>query len=123
MGLIAGGHPTIYVSDFGASLRFYTETLGLALLERVGDEWATVDCGAGRGLALHAAMPAAPRPGTSGAITVGFAVTQPLELAVEALRARGVWFRGDIVDTARARLAYFGDPDGNDLYLTEAPDS
>jgi hypothetical protein len=31
-----------------------------------------------------------------------------------------VVFRGPVVDDAQVRLAFFGDPDDNDLYLIEA---
>jgi catechol 2,3-dioxygenase-like lactoylglutathione lyase family enzyme len=119
MGIISGGHATIYVSDFKVSLHFYTEKLGLTLLERVGNEFASLEAGHGLKIALHPATPAAPRPGTSGAITVGFGVEGRLDDAVASLKARGVWFRGEIVENRGVRLAFFGDPDGNDLYLSE----
>ena len=54
------------------------------------------------------------KPGTHGAIQVGLSVDQPLEEVVQDLQARGVVFRGPIVDDVQVRLAFFGDPDGND---------
>jgi catechol 2,3-dioxygenase-like lactoylglutathione lyase family enzyme len=117
--MIHGGHSTLYVSDLDDSIRFYVEVLGLRLIDRRADLWATIDAGGGLHLGLHAATPAAPRPGTSGAITVGLFVQEPLEQVMARLRERGVWFRSGIVDAPPSRLAFFGDPDGNDLYLSE----
>jgi catechol 2,3-dioxygenase-like lactoylglutathione lyase family enzyme len=119
MEIVSGGHPTIYVSDFDVSVAFYTQKLGLKLVERFDNEWALLDAGHGLRLGLHPATPAAPRPGTSGAITIGFGVDGSLDEAIEALKARGVWFRGPIVEQRGIRVAFFGDPDGNDLYLSE----
>ena len=31
----------------------------------------------------------------------------------------GVAFRGPVIDDVQVRVAFFGDPDGNDLYLIE----
>jgi len=117
--MLAGGNATIYVSDLESALGFYIDKLGLKLVHRSGSTGAELDAGAGLRLVLQPAAPAAPRPGTSGAITVGFRVAQPLEQAVAELRTRGVWFRGPIVESGGLRVAYFGDPDGNDLYLCE----
>jgi len=115
---IRGGLATVYVSDLAASLEFYVEKLGLEVAGG-GDAATTVTAGT-FAVSLHVATPAAPRPGTSGAIAVGFAVAKPIEQAVEELRARGVWFRGGIIEAAGVKRAFFGDPDGNDLFLYEA---
>ena len=117
--MISGGNTTIYVSDMAVSVQFYSEKLGLRLLARAGDGWALLDAGSGVMVALNEATPAAPRPGTSGAITLGLQVNQPLEKAMEALSRRGVWFRTGVIEDTIARRAYFGDPDGNDLFLFE----
>jgi catechol 2,3-dioxygenase-like lactoylglutathione lyase family enzyme len=117
--MISGGNATVYVSDLEVSLAFYVEKLGLKLVQRFGAGGAEIDAGGGLRIVLHPAAPAAPRPGTSGAITVGFAVSSPLEQVVAKLRERGVWFRGPIVDSGALRMAFFGDPDGNDLYVCE----
>jgi catechol 2,3-dioxygenase-like lactoylglutathione lyase family enzyme len=117
--MIAGGTSTIYVSNFEQSVRFYTIVLGLKLLERSGSDWATIYAGGGLTLNLQRSSPAAPRPGTSGAITIGFQVSEPLEQVIAVLKERGVWFRSKIVDISPSRVVFFGDPDGNDLYLSE----
>ncbi len=118
--LIDGGSPTIYVSDLDRAVRFYTQTLGLGLLYRAGEHFAMVDAGGGLHIGLHPAGPQSPRPGARGSISVGFIVTGPIEQVVESLQARGVQFRGPVRDDAAVRLAFFGDPDGNDLYLCQA---
>jgi catechol 2,3-dioxygenase-like lactoylglutathione lyase family enzyme len=118
--LIEGGNATIYVSDMDRAVRFYTETLGLTILYRAGDHFAMVDAGRGLQLGLHPAGPASPRPGARGSISVGLTVTAPIEQVVTTLKARGVQFHGPIKDDSAVRLAFFGDPDGNDLYLCQA---
>ena len=60
-----------------------------------------------------------PAPGTSGGITVGLAVDEPIAEVVEKLTNRGVVFAGPVQDDGGLRLAFFTDPDGNPLYLAE----
>ncbi len=45
--MIEGGTPTIYVSNMDRAVEFYTEVLGLGLISRYGNEWASVDVGKG----------------------------------------------------------------------------
>jgi catechol 2,3-dioxygenase-like lactoylglutathione lyase family enzyme len=116
--MINGGIATIYVSDLDRSVRFYTQTLGFKLRFRAGGDWAEVDAGNGLVLGLHGTPPGEQRYGKSGSITVGFNATEPLDQVVASLKQRGVQFRGPISGDA-VRLAFFGDPDGNDLYLWE----
>jgi catechol 2,3-dioxygenase-like lactoylglutathione lyase family enzyme len=111
---------TIYVSDMDRAVDFYTKTLGLPLAGRWGDEYAEIDLGKGVAIGLHPARgPHSPKPGSSGSIQIGFAVDKPLDDVVKDLQSRGVVFRGPVVDDVQVRLAFFGDPDGNDLYLIE----
>jgi catechol 2,3-dioxygenase-like lactoylglutathione lyase family enzyme len=119
--MISGGSATIFVSDMERSIRFFTETFGLALRFRSGDAWAEVDAGGGLVVSLHPAGPDAPRPGTRGSITIGFDVTRPLDRVVKELGNRGVLFRGPIHDEPGelVRFVYLADPDGNELYLSE----
>ena len=51
--MIHGGNTTLYVRDMDVSIRFYTETLGLALRMRAGDDWAEIDAGPGLVIGLH----------------------------------------------------------------------
>ena len=119
--MISGGNPTLYVSNLERSLRFFTEVLGLRLRARPSEGWAEIDAGGGLILGLHPQSPQAATPGTRGAITVGLNVSEPLEQVVARLEARGVVFKIPILDNPKSpvRLAFFGDPDGNELYLCE----
>ena len=121
--LISGGSPTIFVTDMDRAVRFYTETLGLGLKFRAGDHFAMIDAGQGFTLGLHPPGKNAGSPGTSGSIQVGLNVAQPIEQVVETLQSRGVKFDeigdGPIVDDGAVKLAFFGDPDGNALYLCQ----
>ena len=123
--MIHGGVATLYVSDMDRAVSFYTETLGLSLVQRWGDHWASIDAGDGLALGLHPMSEHAPKPGTSGSISVGLNVTQPIDEVVATLESRGVRFRGPVQQDAEGgiRLAFFGDPDGNDLYLCEVAKS
>jgi catechol 2,3-dioxygenase-like lactoylglutathione lyase family enzyme len=118
--MIQGITATIYVSDMDRSVDFYTNTLGLPLAGRWGNEYASIDLGKGAALGLHPAKgPHSPTPGTRGAIQVGLAVSRPLDDVVKDLQAKGVVFRGPVVYDVQVRLAFFGDPDDNDLHLIE----
>lgn len=132
--MIQGGTPTIYVSDMDRAIAFYTKTLGLRLLEREDDDWASIDAGDGLVLGLQ---PGGDNGGREvgkggrdvgngaraggGSISIGFNVTAPLEEVIAELKQRGVEFRGPIQgqQDVPIRLAFFGDPDGNALYLCE----
>jgi len=118
--MIHGITATIYVSEMDRAVDFYTKTLGLPLAGRWGDEYASIDLGKGAAIGLHPAKgPHVPNPGTHGSIQVGFTVEKSLDDVIKDLTSRGVAFRGPIVDDVQVRLAFFGDPDGNDLYLIE----
>ncbi len=119
--MLRTGIATVYVSDMDRAVRFYTETLGLNLTRRIGSEWAEVDAGGGFGIGLHphGGDQHTPPPGASGSISIGFEVDEPLDSVVEKLKSRGVRFHGPIVNDDPVRLAFFGDPDGNALYLCE----
>jgi catechol 2,3-dioxygenase-like lactoylglutathione lyase family enzyme len=116
--VISGGMPTIFVGDMDAAVRFYTEALGLTLLERYGNHWASIDCGHGLTIGLHPASAQNPA-GRPGSMTIGFNASEPIREAVATLKDRGVAFRGDIVDDTQILIANFQDPDGNPLYLAE----
>ena len=79
--MISGGNATVYVADMDAAVQFYTATLGLALTNRFGNHWATLEAGpcywsekgAGLTIGLHPLSPAHPAPGTSGGVGYGLA--------------------------------------------------
>ena len=117
--MIKGGNATIFVSDMNRAVKFYTETLGLDLQFRAGDFWAQVGAGHTLSIGLHPAGPNGVKPGSRGAISVGLDLAEPIEDVVALLKSRGVVFESPVKDDGEVRLAFFGDPDGNELYLCE----
>jgi len=104
------------------AVRFYTEALGLKLVYRAANEWASIDAGKGFMIGLHPAR-AGWVPARSGAGTqVGLNISSPIHEVVESLKAKGVEFQGEIKEDAEGgiKLAFFTDPDGNELYLCES---
>jgi catechol 2,3-dioxygenase-like lactoylglutathione lyase family enzyme len=117
--LIDGGSPVVYVSDMDRAVAFYTETLGLKLAGRFDDEYALVDAGRGFQIGLHPSGPRSPKPGTPGSIQITLGVHGSIDDVVATLTHRGVSFDGPIIDDDPVRLAFFTDPDGNELHLCE----
>ncbi len=119
--MITGGNATIFVTDMNRAVAFYTDALGLSLVHRYGDHWAEIQVGTSLVLGLHPGSDKAPRPGTSGAISIGLTIDEPMDDAVARLQASGAKFRGPVVrdEQGGVALAFFGDPDGNDLYLCQ----
>jgi catechol 2,3-dioxygenase-like lactoylglutathione lyase family enzyme len=118
--MISGGNITVMVSNMDASVRFYTGALGMKLTNRYGDHWATVDGGKGLIIGLHPASPKYPAPGAKGGMLIGLEIDEPIQQAVDQLKAKGVPFVGPVVaDAGAGAFAHFEDPDGNSLYLWE----
>jgi catechol 2,3-dioxygenase-like lactoylglutathione lyase family enzyme len=115
---ISGAMPTIFVSNMDTAVRFYTDALGLTLLERYGEHWASIDCGQGVTIGLHPASVRNPA-GRVGSMTIGFRSSEPIREAVATLKARGAVFQGDVIDDTQLLIANFQDPDGNPFYLAE----
>jgi len=117
--MITGGNATIFISNMDASVRFYTEVLGLKLSSRYGDHWATVDAGKGLSIGLHPASPKYPAPGTKGSMMLGMEVDEPLDRLMPRLSEKGVQFKGPIIRDQGGAFAHLEDPDGNEIYLWE----
>jgi catechol 2,3-dioxygenase-like lactoylglutathione lyase family enzyme len=115
--MIKSGAATVMVSNMDRAVDFYTRVLGLTLMTRAGSGWAEVEA-PGLTIGLHLGKHGA-KPGTLGAISIGFDVAGSIETAMATLRERGVRFEGPVVDNPQVKLAFFGDPDGNSLYLCE----
>lgn len=113
--MIKVGVVTVFVSDMDKAVAFYTETLGMTLEHRYEGHWAQLNAG-GCLIGLHGPGDG-PTPGTPGSIQLGLSVEEPIEACVKTLKSRGVRFRGPIVEDGPVKLAFFGDPDGNELYL------
>ncbi len=116
--MITGGNATVFVSNMDNAVRFYTETLGLRLTNRFGDNWATVDAGKGLTIGLHPASAKYPAPGTKGGMMLGLEIGIPIEKAIARLNERGVKV-GGIVRDFPGNFTHFEDPDGNPIYLWE----
>jgi len=108
---------TLMISDMNRAVEFYTETLGLPLKFRGGDEWAEIQA-PGLTIALHPARERGPKSDQPGHLSIGFQVEQ-LETAMAALKEKGVEFAPHIIDDQFVRIAHFTDPDRTPLYLCE----
>jgi catechol 2,3-dioxygenase-like lactoylglutathione lyase family enzyme len=99
------------------SVRFYRDTLGLALTFRAGDEWAQLS-GGGMTIGLHPRRHGKKAKTSGDDISIGFEVDH-LNQAMDLLRGKGVEFAPEIQDSPGIRIAYFSDPDGTPLYLIQ----
>ena len=115
---ISDGVVTVMISDMNRAVAFYTQILGLVLEFRAGDHWAQLRDGPFT-IGLHPANTGGSVPGSRGAISIGFIVRESIDTVVQRLQSKGVRFDGPIKDDKTVRLAFFGDPDGNELYLCE----
>jgi catechol 2,3-dioxygenase-like lactoylglutathione lyase family enzyme len=111
------GIATIYVSNVDNALKFYSEVLGMRIKSHWGKDFAELEMN-GLTIGLHPATQMGPKPGTGGSISIGLEVDN-LDATVTELKAKGVEFQGSVMDDGPVRLAFFGDPDGNSLYLTQ----
>ena len=108
---------TLMVTDMEKSIQFYTKTLGLRLKANYGGQFAQIEA-PGTIIALHPIPENGPKPGYSEGISIGFGVVN-LEETMEELRQRGVEF-SRTSDDNQVMLAFFTDPDGYHLYLSQS---
>jgi catechol 2,3-dioxygenase-like lactoylglutathione lyase family enzyme len=98
--------------DAERSRSFYVETLGLRPDDGAQFEvWAGETC-FGIWEPERFGMPFAPQKNGHAALHV-----DDVAAAREALEAKGVAFAGETLDTGVCHMAFFNDPDGNDLML------
>ena len=102
------------VTDMERSIIFYRDTLGLP---QTGDggfpEFKLGDNGFLYLLSLESIGGAFRAPHDAG-----FALrVADVQEAREELEAKGVEFRGDVLDTGVCHMAFFADPDGNQMVL------
>lgn len=98
--------------DAARSIAFYTETLGLRKDERADFEfWIGGTC-FGIWEPASFGMPFAPQKNGHIAIQV-----DDVAATRAGLEGKGVEFAGDVMDTGVCHMAFFTDPDGNDLML------
>jgi catechol 2,3-dioxygenase-like lactoylglutathione lyase family enzyme len=107
---------TSMVGNTERSVRFYTESLGLKLKNRYGDDFATVEA-PGTIITLHPISKNEPRQGNSeNSISIGFSVDS-LEKTMAELESKGVRF-SKVTDDTQVRMVFFTDPEGYPLYLS-----
>src|SRR6266566_4426085 len=104
---------TIMVGDMDRSVRFYTETLGLSLRFRAGNDWAEVTS-PGVTIGLHPARPGSPPAASTGGTSLGFEVGN-LDATMAELSGKSVGFAGPVIEGGQERIAHFADPDGTAL--------
>jgi catechol 2,3-dioxygenase-like lactoylglutathione lyase family enzyme len=103
------------VTDVERSKQFYGETLGLPMTSEGGGfpEFKLGDNGFLYLLSLEAIGGAFRAPHDAG-----FALRVPdVAETRRELEAKGVVFNGDVLDTGVCHMAFFADPDGNQLVL------
>jgi predicted enzyme related to lactoylglutathione lyase len=112
----------VVVSDREAAKKWYTEKLGLALVDDE-DHWVTVG-GKGKGGVLHLCQasennPEIPlEPGPSGIV---IAIPGDFVSECHRIRDRGVAFSQEPEKAPWGWYATVRDPDGNEHYLMPAP--
>jgi catechol 2,3-dioxygenase-like lactoylglutathione lyase family enzyme len=113
---ITEANVTVMVADMKKAIHFYVEVLGLKLKANYADQYAQV-AAPGVMIGLHPMTKDDSQPGKPAGVSVGFGVDS-LTAAMADLRAKGVTF-SRVVDDRQTKLAFFADPDGNPLYLSE----
>ena len=110
---------TVPVTDMERSKAWYRDTLGLPLNDERGfPEFKLGDNGFLYLLSLEAI-------GSKfrGPHDAGFALRVPDVAEARAeLESKGVQFNGDVLDTGVCHMAFFADPDGNQLVLHRRKD-
>ena len=115
--MIKEANVTVMVCDMETTIGFYTGVLGLKLRVRYGGDFAQVEA-PGVVIGLHPAPRDDPKQSVRGGLSIGFAVDN-LEKEMDRLKAGGVRFSG-VTDDTQVKLAFFTDPDGNPLYLSQS---
>jgi predicted enzyme related to lactoylglutathione lyase len=109
---------TMYpIVDVPRARDFYENTLGLAIGSHGnrGDQWwIEYDLPAGGCLALTNFTQA--KPSASAGATIAFEVVD-LDTLIADLKAKGVAFQSDVIDTPVCRMAVCLDSEGNSLLL------
>ncbi len=102
------------VTDMERSKRFYGETLGLPQVSEAGFPEYQL----GENVSVYLLQLESIGGTFSGPHTAGFALRVPdvAETRLE-LEAKGVEFHGETLDTGVCHMAFFRDPDGNEMVL------
>jgi catechol 2,3-dioxygenase-like lactoylglutathione lyase family enzyme len=105
---------SVPVTDIERSVKWYGETLGLEQVAFGG--WPEFRLG--ENVSLYLIDPTNYGHEFKGPHTASIALRVPdVEEARRELESRGIEFRGEIFDTGVCHMAFFADPDGNELML------
>jgi catechol 2,3-dioxygenase-like lactoylglutathione lyase family enzyme len=110
MPVITSSNVTIMVRDLDRAIAFYTQTMGLSLVNRWGDHYAQVSA-PGVTIGLH---PNTEEFANRNGISIGFAV-EDIESAKRLLDEKGLEYQSK--DDQPGALISFTDPDGTPLYF------
>ena len=124
MANLKAHHIALRARDYAAMRSFYTEMLGLPILGQIpgrnaGQDILFLDIG-GTTIELISAEGAEPGKPTTGFAHLAFEVDD-VDATYEALKAKGVSFHVEPRGVGDIRLAFFRDPDGNELELFHSP--
>lgn len=102
--------------DVKRAEQFYGEVLGLAVEAHWGEMGVEFGLGNDQTLALvnPALMEKPFVPVSSGVVALK---VSDIEAAIQDLKARGVVFEGEVIDSGVCKMMPFSDPDGNQLML------
>jgi catechol 2,3-dioxygenase-like lactoylglutathione lyase family enzyme len=102
------------VTDMDRARRFYGETLGLPQVSAVGFPEYQL----GENVSVYLVQLESIGGTFSGPHTAGFALrVADVAEARRELEERGVEFHGETLDTGVCHMAFFRDPDGNEMLL------
>ena len=104
------------VTDVERSTRFYAQSLGLPWINEGSQQWPEFQLG--ENLSLYLMDPTNIGQEFRGPHTAHIALRVPdVAESRRELEAGGVEFEGEIFDTGVCHMAFFKDPDGNQLML------
>jgi len=107
---------TLPVTDVERSKQFYAETLGLPWINEGSQQWPEFQLG--ENVSLYLMDPTNIGQTFQGPRTAHIALRVPdVAESRRELEGRGVQFEGDVLDTGVCHMAFFKDPDGNQLML------
>ena len=112
---IKNANVTVIVSDVEKEITFYTNILGLELVQRIDNQYAVLKT-EGLTIGLNPIQHGL-EPGNCKSMSIGFLVDN-LDETISELKNKGIVF-SDVIVEPPLRIAYFTDHDKNPLYICE----
>ena len=120
MAILRSHHIALKSPSYGQMRAFYTDTLGFRIVGQIpGKEIVFIDIG-GTTIELSAAPQSSQKRPLCGFVHLAFEVDDVDKTYAELLE-RGVEFFVEPKSVGDIRLAFFRDPDGNELELFHSP--